>query len=309
MLSRNLIPHQAPLNTPNASPITKPTISSKPPTMPSLPRPPATPLLTPFTTFLTAATHTNLYHRALYPPETFLTTRSHNLPIHQSRHPALCAWIADAVASTASQIRSGSARRVAVVLHAPPGDDRAVVERWVFDLEGWPAWPEVPGEGKGKEREVGEEEGGVNWVDVEEGLRGALRRISYAAEKLGPLPRGCTFTLAVELRDEAPAPIGVRTHLALQFCPFSANNHVASPDMDTVGTKPAARLFQGQGSSREDNAPPLRRGGTPVLRVLGRGGGPRGAVLTLIARDESESKPEPEVTWNATSLNFVHSPT
>lgn len=268
--------------------------------MPSLPLHQATPLLTHFTTFLTAATHTILYHRALYPPETFLTTRSHNLPVHQSRHPALCAWIADAVASTASQIRSGSARRVAVVLHAPPGEGRAVVERWVFDLEGWPAWPEVPGEGKGREREAGEEEGGVNWVDVEEGLRGALRRISYAAEKLGPLPRGCTFTLAVELRDEAPAPIGVRTGPAPPFCPHPANDRAASPGMDTLRAKPAAGVFQGQGTSREDDAPPLRRGGTSFLRVLGRGGGRRSAVLALLARDE----PESEVTRNATSLSI-----
>lgn len=181
--------------------------------MPSLPLHQANTLLNHFTTFLTASIHTVLYHRALYPPETFLTTRSHNLPVHQSRHPALCAWIADAVASTTAQIRAGAARRVGLVLHAPPESGRAVVERWVFDLEGWPAWPEgAEGKGKGKEREEqGEgEDGAVNWVDVEEGLRGALRRISYAAEKLGALPRGCTFTLAVELRDEAPAPIGVR---------------------------------------------------------------------------------------------------
>lgn len=187
--------------------------------MPSLPLHQAGPLLTHFTTFLTASIHTILYHRALYPPETFLTTRSHGLPVHQSRHPSLCAWIADAVASTAQQIRAGAARRVAVVLHAPPGGGRAVLERWVFDLEGWPVWPEPEGrERKGKEREdEEEEEGGVNWVDVEEGLRGALRRISYAAEKLGPAPKGCTFTLAVELRDEAPAPIGVRNLTILSF--------------------------------------------------------------------------------------------
>ena len=182
--------------------------------MPSLPLHQANPLLTHFTTFLTATIHTILYHRALYPPETFLTTRSHNLPVHQSRHPALCTWITDAVASTASQIRAGAVRRIAVVLHAPPESGRAVIERWIFDLDGWPAWPEGSEgrEGKGKEREAVEEEDGdgVNWVNVEEGLRGALRRISYAAEKLGPAPKGCTFTLAVELRDEAPVPIGVR---------------------------------------------------------------------------------------------------
>ncbi|PKS09280.1 hypothetical protein jhhlp_003894 [Lomentospora prolificans] len=184
----------------------------------SIPLSEASTLLTRFTTFLTAAIHTILYHRRLYPPESFLTTRSHNLPIHQSRHPALCAWIADAVSAVATQIRSASVRRVALVIHAPPHLGSAVVERWVFDLEGWPPFPEVTpadaAKGKGKERanELDEETeeaaaASVNWVDVQEQLRGALRRVSYAAEKLGALPDGCTFTVAVELNDDAAAPI------------------------------------------------------------------------------------------------------
>ncbi|KEZ41423.1 Mitotic spindle checkpoint protein [Scedosporium apiospermum] len=200
-----------------------------PPT--SIPLSQAKTLLARFTTFLTAAIHTILYHRRIYPPETFLTTRSHNLPIHQSRHPALCAWINDAVAAVVAQIRSASVRRVALVIHAPPDSNASsvtVVERWVFDIEGWPAFPEsIPADfkGKGRERSGGggnedeEENGGevggaaaegpgVNWVDVQEQLRAALRRISYAGEKLGGLPAGCTFTVAVELNDEAPAPIG-----------------------------------------------------------------------------------------------------
>lgn len=48
----------------------------------------------------------------------------------------------------------------------------------------------------------------VNWVDVDEQLRGAVRRMAYAGEKMDALPEGCTFTVAVELRDEAAAPIG-----------------------------------------------------------------------------------------------------
>jgi len=52
-------------------------------------------------------------------------------------------------------------------------------------------------------------EGAINWADVNEALRGALRRIAYAAETTPPPPEGCTFTLAIELHDEAPAPIEV----------------------------------------------------------------------------------------------------
>ncbi|CAI4210910.1 unnamed protein product [Parascedosporium putredinis] len=141
-------------------------------------------------------------------PETFLTTRSHNLPIHQSRHPALCAWIADAVAAAAAQIRSASVRRVALVLHAPPALAAAVVERWVFDLDGWPRFPDAQVQAQAHAPDDPKAaEDSVNWVDVQEQLRGALMRVSYAAERLGPLPKDCTFTVAVELNDEAPAPI------------------------------------------------------------------------------------------------------
>lgn len=51
----------------------------------------------------------------------------------------------------------------------------------------------------------------LNWTDINESLRATLRRIAYAAESKPPLPDGSTFTLAVELRDDAPAPIGVRS--------------------------------------------------------------------------------------------------
>ncbi|KAK7721023.1 hypothetical protein SLS64_001317 [Diaporthe eres] len=54
----------------------------------------------------------------------------------------------------------------------------------------------------------GDQAGLVNWTDVDEQLRGAVRRLAYAGETMEALPPGCTFTVAVELRDEARAPIG-----------------------------------------------------------------------------------------------------
>lgn len=59
-------------------------------------------------------------------------------------------------------------------------------------------------------------DGRINWTDVEEQFRGVLRRLSHAAEKLDPVPAGCTFTVAVELKDEAAAPIGVRSRSSYQ---------------------------------------------------------------------------------------------
>ncbi|TPX14154.1 uncharacterized protein E0L32_000548 [Thyridium curvatum] len=284
--------------------------SSSSSSSPSLPLLAAHALLTTFNSFLTASIHTILYYRNVYPKRTFLSARAYSLPVHQNRHPKVCAWVRDAVDAVAAQLSSGTVSRVVVVIHAPrpppppptpkkaaggggakskspsnggrstgsgatssktatlsaavpPG---AVLERWVFDVSSFPAWPggaeamrgfegdkriaedeELVGEGgeggEGGEVEVEVEvededevevededededdsdddedraaliDDAVNWADVEEQLRGALRRLSHTGEKMGPLPDGCTFTVAVELRDEAKAPIGVMINLA-----------------------------------------------------------------------------------------------
>lgn len=188
-------------------------------------------LLSSFSSFLTVAIHSLLFHRALYPPRSFLTTRAYNLPVHQSRHPGVCAWVTDAVAAVAAQIRTGAARAVVLAVHAP--QSMTVLERWVFDLQSFPAsWGDATADGysaqaavvvedlgvgpsaagaavEGLAEAAGDGDDEVNWIDVNEGLRGALRKIAYAGEKSPPLPENCTFTLAVELRDESEAPIGV----------------------------------------------------------------------------------------------------
>ncbi|CCE31279.1 probable protein MUS-26, involved in DNA repair [Claviceps purpurea 20.1] len=181
-------------------------------------------LLSSFSNFLTVAVHSILYHRALYPPESFLVARAYNLPVRQSRHPGVCTWVRDAVAATAQQIRQGTARQICLAVHEPRRLD--VLERWIFDVqsfpdsswggaEGGPDWP-AGGAPPGADlevlrnlvnREAGPEDDMVNPADVHEALRGALSRLSHAAQGRGALPEGCTFTLGVELRDEAVAPI------------------------------------------------------------------------------------------------------
>jgi mitotic spindle assembly checkpoint protein MAD2B len=133
----------------------------------------------------------------------------------------------------------------------PPG---SVLERYLFDVSRFPSWPGGPDAmrdyGNSLRRHRDEEEdddydrnrfapaapdeeedddeeaaarvrrkkerrsGRINWTDVEEQFRGVLGRLSYAAERLDPVPEGCTFTVAVELRDEAAAPIGVSIYLS-----------------------------------------------------------------------------------------------
>jgi len=259
----------------------------------SIPLAQAHTLLTSFHTFLTVAIHSILFYRHIYPRETFLSAKAYNLPVHQSRHPKLCAWIQDAVEAVAAQIAAGSVERVAVVLHASnvtgrgaetkdqvvqapaktPGKDAgpshggqasnstttrqptpirtppagAVLERWMFDVSRFPAWPggaeamqtyeatKTRREEEGEPDEEASEDGSadeavvcdeqqqqqqqqqqqdhdnvdINWTDVDEHFRGVLRRLAATGERLTPLPPNSTFTVAVELRGEAQAPIGV----------------------------------------------------------------------------------------------------
>lgn len=185
----------------------------------SLPLSQASQLLTSFTQFLTICIHNILYYRSIYPAETFLTSRAYNLPIHQSRHPKVCSWIRDAVDAVKTQLIVGVVERIAVVIY---NGQAKVMERWMFDVASFPAWEgfkEAMGTRMDEEEdELDEEaignieaniEGKVNWTDVDEQLRATIRKLAYAAEKLRKLPDGCTFTIAVELRDEGEAPIGV----------------------------------------------------------------------------------------------------
>ena len=201
-------------------------------------------LLTSFTHFLTVCIHNILYYRNLYPAQTFLTSRAYNLPVHQSRHPRVCAWVRDAVDALRAQLVRGAAERLALVVY----DVRhaAVVERWMFDVARFPAaWSglgdsaRAPGdddvdddEDDESDRRVvadgGDGGGGgaaagnkVNWSNVHEELRAAIRKLAYAGEKMAPLPDGCTFTVAVELREEGEPPIGVCMPLSPPPFPFS----------------------------------------------------------------------------------------
>ncbi|KAI0442566.1 HORMA domain-containing protein [Xylaria telfairii] len=222
----------------------------------------ATRLLTTFTHFLTVCIHNILYYRGLYPATTFLTSRAYNLPVHQSRHPTVCSWIRDAVDASRAQIAQGAVERLAVVIY---NGKSAVMERWMFDVARFPVWKGVPRDGKGMEKEwaredddgddasgdtaaaaavVGDgipgddQQSKVNWANIDEQLRAAVRRLAYVSEKMTPLPEGCTFTIAVELRDEAEAPIGhpqpwVPTQPSLQ----TASTDQQKPGEDVGGAR------------------------------------------------------------------------
>ncbi|KAL7805421.1 zeta subunit of DNA polymerase [Trichoderma gracile] len=188
----------------------------------SFPADSASPLLSAFTSFLTIAIHSLLYHRGLYPEQSFLAARAFNLAVRQSRHPGLCAWIADAVDAVSVRLRTGSVSRIALVVHGPP--PRVVVrERWIFDVDRFPnSWGTAaemraaarapPSHQLDPDEQMGHGDPNdptkINWADIHEALRAALQRLAFAAQAEPQLPEGCTFTLAVELREDAEVPIG-----------------------------------------------------------------------------------------------------
>ncbi|KAL2138458.1 hypothetical protein VTI28DRAFT_6763 [Corynascus sepedonium] len=125
----------------------------------------------------------------------------------------------------------------------PPG---SVLERWMIDTSRFPSWPSAASSNsnlnssgapigpsatetaKGmrdfakvlardarsedaRERHLAPDPRNptFNWPDLDEQLRGALRRMASVAEGMPPLPvEGCTFTVAVELAEAGRAPIG-----------------------------------------------------------------------------------------------------
>lgn len=158
-----------------------------------------------FTDFLTVAIHLILYERAIYPQTSFLSARKYNFPVRQNRHPKVCEWINDAIAAVEAELLRGSVDRIAVVIYSKYNKP---VERYVFDASRLPSvataeldTPLVRTEANGQKAQI------LPLIDMEEQFRGTLSRLAHAASKLNDLPEGCTFTVAIELKEDGEAPV------------------------------------------------------------------------------------------------------
>lgn len=69
--------------------------------------------------------------------------------------------------------------------------------------------------------------GDLRSVDVEEELRAVLRRLSYAAGRLEDLPEGCTWSVVMEMKEDADAPIGVWFFFYLRRSTFYSTRAIA----------------------------------------------------------------------------------
>lgn len=171
------------------------------------------------TSFLTIWTHHILFLRSLYPSTSFLPVRAYNYPVRQSRHPDVCAWINSAIAAISHQLTRSTVRRVALCIYSV--ERNATLERWVVDVCALPVvergeldtpFAEEEGEGeggRGGERVLSTK---LNVADLEAQFRAVLVRLDAVCARLRELPgKGegeCSFTLAVEVREEADRPVG-----------------------------------------------------------------------------------------------------
>jgi mitotic spindle assembly checkpoint protein MAD2B len=162
-------------------------------------------LVAAFAEFLTVAVHTILYERSIYPRTSFLTARRYNHPVRQSRHPKVCDWINDAITAVEAELLKGVVDSVAVVIFSK---DNKAMERFIFDASRFPAVPaedlDTPLE---RTNEDGEEMDVLPHIDMEEQFRATMSKLTNCQSALKPLPLGCTFTVAIELKPEGDAPV------------------------------------------------------------------------------------------------------
>lgn len=156
--------------------------------------------VTAFTDFLTVAVHTILYERDIYPQTSFLSARKYNFAVRQNRHPRVCEWINDAIVSVDAELLKGSVDRVAVVIYSKQNKP---LERFVFEVSRFPkvAVSDIDVVLEAADGPL------LPVVDLEEQLRATMSKLSNCSSILAPLPKGCTFTIAIELKGEGNAPL------------------------------------------------------------------------------------------------------
>ncbi|KAK1920543.1 DNA-binding protein [Papiliotrema laurentii] len=76
--------------------------------------------------------HTILCIRQVYPPTTFTRRRAHGVPVYQSRHPQVCAYISELVGAIARELELGKVKRVTIVIKTV--DTGLPLERFIVDM-------------------------------------------------------------------------------------------------------------------------------------------------------------------------------
>lgn len=83
------------------------------------------------------------------------------------------------------------------------------VERFVWDISSFPVVPTAEQNTPFQSFENPTALSGTTLADIEEQLRASLGKISLVSARLSQLPKDSTFTISIELKDEAAAPVSV----------------------------------------------------------------------------------------------------
>ncbi len=164
--------------------------------------------------FLTVSIHHILYLRSIYPRVSFLSTRAYNFPARQNRHPAVCGWVNSAIDAIRDQLEKNTVERVAICIFKV--QKNVVLERWTFDLRAFPVVEkgdqDTPFEKQAEDNDASEIDlkRNINAADLEAQFRAMLSGITSSSARLSALPRDteCSFTVSIEVRDEADRPVG-----------------------------------------------------------------------------------------------------
>lgn len=229
-----------------------------------------------FSDFLTVSIHTILYERDIYPRTSFLKARKYNYPVRQSRHPKVCQWIQDAVAAVEVEMLKCAIHSTSLIICSSPPSSTPL-ERYTFCTAAFPQiqpsehlTPFSPGSNGPPSSSTNPP---INSAapaallplpkpppptqNLPSQFRAALSRLTTILPTLAPLPPDCTFTLAIELRESADAPIGVSVRNVQPWI-------VAEPGMQ----KEQQRARRRQAAAR------------------GQGGGEEGAAAAAVAEDD-----------------------
>lgn len=164
--------------------------------------------------FLTVSIHHILYLRSLYPPVSFLSARAYNFPARQNRHPAVCGWVNSAIDAIQDQLEKNTIDKVAICIFEVQRN--VVLERWTFDLRAFSVVEKIdrdmPFDGRQEGDDICDDtnRNKIRIADLEAQFRAVLSRLSSASARLSALPKDseCSFTVSIEVRDDADRPVG-----------------------------------------------------------------------------------------------------
>jgi mitotic spindle assembly checkpoint protein MAD2B len=149
--------------------------------------------------FIEVAIHTILYVRQIYPPDLFVRRKKYDMPVFQSRHPALNEYISGAVKAIADELLSGNIQKVVIVIK---DKEQVALERFIFSVQNMI-------EVDAYNRDVSVQEA-MTSATLSRYFRAFLVKLSMIESQLSALePQDdASFAILLELRDDKEVPIG-----------------------------------------------------------------------------------------------------